>query len=65
VLARDPFYFPVFLLFLLVISLVLIGLFLGVMPSPDLWVVDVNVILTFGLRRTSVGMWFPTLNVKK
>jgi hypothetical protein len=37
----------------------------GVMLGPDLWVVDVNVILAFGSRRTSVGLGFLTLSVKK
>jgi hypothetical protein len=37
----------------------------GVMLGPDLWVVDVNVILAFGLRRTSVGLRFLALSVKK
>jgi hypothetical protein len=64
-LARDRFYFPVFLLFLLVISLVSINLLWGVMLDPDLWVVDVNVILAFGSRRTSVGLRFLALSVKK
>jgi hypothetical protein len=35
------------------------------MLDPDLWVVDVNVILAFGLRRTSVGLRFLALSVKK
>jgi hypothetical protein len=64
-LARDRFYFPVFLLFLLVISLVSISLLWGVMLGPDLWVVDVNAILAFGSRRTSVGLGFLALSVKK
>jgi hypothetical protein len=64
-LVRDRFYFLVFLLFLLVISLVSIGLLLCVMLGPNLWIVDVNVILAFGSRMTSVGMGFPTLSVKK
>jgi hypothetical protein len=64
-LARDRFYFPVFLLFLLVISHVSNSLLWGVMLGPDLWVVDVNVILAFGSRRTSVGLGFLTLSVKK
>jgi hypothetical protein len=55
-LACDRFYFPVFLLFLLVISPVSIGLLLCVMLGPNLWVVDVNVILAFGSLRTSVGL---------
>jgi hypothetical protein len=63
--ARDRFYFPVFLLFLLVISLVSISLLWGVMLDPNLWVVDVNVILAFGLRRTSVGLRFLAFSVKK
>jgi hypothetical protein len=37
----------------------------GVMLGPDLWVVDVNVILAFGSRRTSVSLGFLALNVKK
>jgi hypothetical protein len=64
-LARDRFYFPVFLLFLLVISLVSISLLWRVMLDPDFWVVDVNVILAFGSRRTSVGLRFLALSVKK
>jgi hypothetical protein len=64
-LARDRFYFPVFFLFLLVISLVSISLLLCVMLSPNLWVVDVKVIMAFGSRRTSVGLGFSTLSVKK
>jgi hypothetical protein len=42
------FIFLYFFLFLLVISLVSISLLWGVMLDPDLWVVDVNVILAFG-----------------
>jgi hypothetical protein len=64
-LAHDRFYFPVFFLFLLVISLVSISLLWGVMLGPDLWVVDVNVILVFRSMRTSVGLGFLTLSVKK
>jgi ABC-type sugar transport system permease subunit len=64
-LARDRFYFPVFLMFLLVISLVSISLLWGVMLDPDLWVVDVNVILAFGSRRTNIGLRFLALSVKK
>jgi hypothetical protein len=64
-LARDRFLFPCIFLVLLVISLVSIGLLLCVMLSPNLWVVDVNVILAFESRRTSVGLGFPTLSVKK
>jgi hypothetical protein len=64
-LARDRFYFLVFLLFLLVISLVSISLLWGVMIDSDLWVVDVNIILAFGSRRTSVGLRFLALSVKK
>jgi hypothetical protein len=64
-LARDRFYFPVFLLFLLVISLVSISLLWGVMLGPDLWVGDVNAILAFGSRKTSVGLRFLALSVKK
>jgi hypothetical protein len=65
-LACDRFYFPVFFfLFLLVISLVSISLFWVVMLGPYLWVVDVNVILVFGSRRTSVGLGFSALSVKE
>jgi hypothetical protein len=64
-LAHDRFYFLVFLLFLLVISPVSISLLWGVMLGPNLWVVDVNVILAFGLRRTGVGLGFLVLSVKK
>jgi hypothetical protein len=35
------------------------------MFDPNIWVVDVNVILAFGLRRTSVGLRFLAFNVKK
>jgi hypothetical protein len=35
------------------------------MLGPNLWVVDVNVILAFGLRRTGVGLGFLVLSVKK
>jgi hypothetical protein len=62
------FFFFVFFcifLFLLVISLVSISLLWGVMLGPDLWVVDVNVILAFGSRRTSVSLGFLALSVKK
>jgi hypothetical protein len=52
-------------MFLLVISPVSIGLLFGVMLDPDLWVVDVNVILAYGLRRTNVGLGFLILSVKK
>jgi hypothetical protein len=54
-----------FYCFLLVISPISIGLLLGVMLGPDLWVVDVNIILAFGSRRTSVGLGFSTLSVKE
>jgi hypothetical protein len=64
-LARDRFYFPVFLLFLLVVSLVSISLLWGMMLGPDLWVVDVNVILAFRSRKTSIGLGFLALSVKK
>jgi hypothetical protein len=65
-LARDWFLFPcIFILFLLVISPVLIGLFLGVMLGLDLWVRDVNIILVFGLRKTSVGLRFSQPSVSR
>jgi hypothetical protein len=35
------------------------------MLGSDLWVVDVNVILAFGSRRTSVDLGFLALSVKK
>jgi hypothetical protein len=35
------------------------------MLDPDIWVVDVNVILAFRSRRTSVGMRFLALSVKE
>ena len=54
-----------FYCFLFVISLVLINLLLGVMLSPDHWVVDVNIILALRSRRTSVGLGFSALSVKK
>jgi hypothetical protein len=66
-----------FFLFLLVISLVSISLLWGVMLGPDIWVVNVNVILAFGSRRTwpgvpspqcqeiSVGLGFSALSVKE
>jgi hypothetical protein len=54
-----------FFFFLLVISPVSIGLLLGVMLGPDLWVGDANIILAFGSRRTSVGVGFLALNVKE
>ena len=59
------FIFLYFIVFLLIINPVSIGLLLGVTLGPNLWVVDVNSILAFGSRRTSVGLWFSTLNVKK
>jgi hypothetical protein len=56
-LARDRCLFPcIFIVSLLVISHVSIGLLLGVMLGPDLWVMDVSIILAFGSRRTSVGL---------
>jgi type III secretory pathway component EscT len=62
--AHDQCLFPyIFIVSLLVISSISIGLLLGVMLSPDLWVVDVSIILTFGSRRTSVGLGFSTLSV--
>jgi hypothetical protein len=54
-----------FFIVLLVISLVSISRLWGVMLDPDLWVVDVNIILAFGSRRTSVGLRFLALSVKK
>jgi hypothetical protein len=54
-----------FYCFLLVISPILIGLLMGVMLGPDLWVVDVNIFLAFRLRKTSVGLRFSTLNAKE
>jgi hypothetical protein len=58
--------FPyIFIVFLLVISPVSIGLLLGVMLGPYLWVGDVNIILAFRSRRTSVGLRFSTLSVKE
>jgi hypothetical protein len=54
------FYF----LFLLVIS-VSISLLLSVMLGLDLWVVDVNIILTFRSRRTNVDLGFLAVNVKE
>jgi hypothetical protein len=38
---------------------------LCVMLGSDLWVMDVNIILAFGLRRTSVGLRFLAFNVKE
>jgi hypothetical protein len=65
-LARDRCLFPcIFIISLLVISPVSIGLLLGVMLGPDLWVVDVSIILAFGSRRTSVGLGFLALSVKE
>jgi hypothetical protein len=65
-LARDRFYFPVFFLFLLAISHVSIGLLLCVILGPNLWVVDMNVILAFKSRRTSVGLGFqPSVSRNK
>jgi hypothetical protein len=64
-LACDRFYFPTFLLFLLVISLVSIGLLLRVMLGPDLWVADINIILASGLRMASVDLGFSALSVKE
>jgi hypothetical protein len=65
-LARYRCLFPFFFIVsLLVISLVLIGLLLDVMLGPDLWVVDVSIILAFRTRRTSVGLEFSALSVKK
>jgi hypothetical protein len=64
--AHDRCLFPyIFIASLLVISPVSIGLLLGVMLDPDLWVVDVSIILAFGSRRTSVGLGFSTLSVKE
>jgi hypothetical protein len=58
--------FPcIFIVFLLIISLVSIGLLLSVMLSPVLWVVDINIILAFGSRMTSVGLGFSALSVKE
>ena len=54
-----------FYCFLLVISLVSISLLLDVMLGPDLWIVNVNIILDFGSRRTSVGLWFSAFSVKE
>jgi hypothetical protein len=62
---RSAFISLYFYCFLLVISPILIGLLLGVMLDPDLWVVDVNIFLAFRLRRTSVGLRFSTLNAKE
>jgi hypothetical protein len=42
-----------------------LSLLLGMMLSPDLWVEDVNIILAFRSRRTSVGLGFSTLSVKE
>jgi ABC-type transport system involved in multi-copper enzyme maturation permease subunit len=65
-LAHDRLLFScIFIVFLLVISLVLIGLLLGVMFGLDLWVEDVNIILTFGSMRKSVGLGFSALSVKE
>ena len=55
----------IFIVSLLIISLISIGLFFGVILGPDLWVVDVNIILTFGSRRISVGLGFLALSVKE
>jgi hypothetical protein len=54
-----------FIVSLLVVSHILIGLLLGVMFGPDLWVIDVSIILAFRSRRTSVGLKFSTLSVKE
>jgi hypothetical protein len=51
--------------FLLVISPVSIGLLSGVMLGLDLWVGDMNIILTFGSRRTSIRLGFSTIDVKE
>jgi hypothetical protein len=65
-LARDQLLFPcIYVVYLLVISHFSIGLLLGVMLGPDLWVVDVNFILAFRSMRTSVSPKFSTLNAKK
>jgi hypothetical protein len=65
-LACDLCLFPcIFIVSLLVISHVSIGLLLGVMLGPDLWVIDVSIILAFESRRTSVGLGFSALSVKE
>jgi hypothetical protein len=64
--ARDQCLFPyIFIVSLLVISHVSIGLLLGVMLGPNLWVVDVSVILAFGSRRISVSLGLLALSVKE
>jgi hypothetical protein len=64
--ARDQCLFPyIFIISLLVISHVSIGLLLGVMLGPNLWVVDVSVILAFGSRRISVSLRLLALSVKE
>jgi hypothetical protein len=35
------------------------------MLGPDLWVMNVNIILAFGSRRISVGLGFSALSVKE
>jgi hypothetical protein len=65
-LARDRCLFLcIFIVSLFIISHVSIDLLLGVMIGPDLWVVDVNIILAFGSRRTSVGLGFSAFSVKE
>jgi ABC-type sugar transport system permease subunit len=58
-------FISLYFIYLLVISLVSISLLWGVMLDPDLWVVNVNVILVFGSKRTSVGLGFLALSVKE
>jgi hypothetical protein len=65
-LAPDRCLFScIFIVSLLVISHISIGLLLDVMLGPDLWVMDVSIILAFKSRRTSVGLRFSALSVKE
>jgi hypothetical protein len=60
---RSVIFSCIFIAFLLVISPVSIGLLLGVMFGPDIWVEDVNIILAFWSWKISVGLGFLALNV--